>query len=74
MYIYIYIYTYIFSARDKHAPNFSCPGTECLTYTYKNYIPTKPLLRWLQNFCKLSLFLDIKLDRNKTISIFMVHS
>ena len=31
-------------------------------------MPTKTLLPWLRNY---TLFLNIKLDRNKTISIFM---
>ena len=36
-------------------------------------IPTKTLLQWLPNFCKSSTFLNIKLDKNKTILIFVAH-
>ena len=52
MHIYIYIYIFPFpqcyfrstvGARDEHAPNFFCPGTECQTYikTRNINIPTK---------------------------------
>ena len=68
MYIYIYIYMYIYTyqdinilctlfrfpqcTRDEHAPNYSCPATECLTLKKTRTIntPTKTSLRWLQNF------------------------
>ena len=34
-------------------------------------IHTKIMLRRLQNFCKLSTFSNIKLDRNTTVSVFV---
>ena len=51
-------------------------STECLTEkkTWNINIHTKILLRRLRNFCKLSTFLNIKLERNKTVSIFVPHS
>ena len=45
------------------------PDIEKLETTY-----TQILLRLLRNFCKLSFFLNIQLDRNTAISIFVPNS
>ena len=62
--------------RHERELNFSCPGIECLTYKKPKILiyPKKLCNAGYQISADYPLFLNIKLDRNKTISIWVAHN
>ena len=64
-----------FRCRHEHAPSFFCPGIEGLAQKkLEILICPKLCYAGYKISANYPLFLIIKLDRNKTISIFVVHS